>query len=57
MTVQELINLLQTVDDKSLQIMYEDNEFGMHDITEVFKHDPHAWDNPIDPLRNFYTFQ
>jgi len=57
MTVQELIDLLQTCEDKSLQIMYDDNEFGTTEINEVFLNNAHAWNNPNHPDEKYYTFQ
>ena len=57
MTVQELIDLLQTCEDKQLQIMYEDNEFGTTEINKVFLNKAHAWNNTTHPDEKYYTFQ
>jgi len=55
MTVQELIDELQKIEDKKLQIQYEDNEWGYQPITGICKESPHAWNNPNDPENDFYS--
>lgn len=35
MNIEQLIELLKTIDDKQLEICYEDNEFGKQVISEL----------------------
>lgn len=55
MTVQELIDELQKVEDKSLLVQYQDNEFGYQYIRGISKNEPVGWNNPHDPKRPFYS--
>lgn len=57
MTVAELIEELQKVENKDLQIHWEDNEYGTQFINSIYLHDANAWDNPNDPFNKYYIFQ
>lgn len=57
MTVSELIEILNKVENKNLQVLHEDNEFGVDYVNEIILRAPHAWDNPNDALNNFYVIQ
>lgn len=38
MTVRQLIDELQKIEDQDLIIVYEDNEYGIQQISEIAKH-------------------